>query len=151
MSLRGTAALAGLAFAALLPAAAFAQTTPCPGIHVSVLNILNRNGTVACALFDSPAGFPREFLHSAQNAMIIKIRNTAARCDFEAIPPGTYALVVVHDENSNGKLDTNLLGIPTEGYGFSNDARAFMGTPSFSAASFSYDGQSLEMTITLHY
>jgi uncharacterized protein (DUF2141 family) len=106
---------------------------------------------VDCALFDSPAGFPREFLRSAQNVMVIKIRNAAARCDFEAILPGTYALAVIHDENSKAKLDTNLLGIPTEGYGFSNDATASFGTPSFSDARFSYDGRSLNMTITLHY
>ena len=115
------------------------------------MNIRNRNGTVDCALFDSAAGFPREFLHSAQNVMVIKIRNTAARCDFEAIPPGTYALAVIHDENSNGKLDTNLVGMPTEGYGFSNNAKALIGTPSFSAAAFPYNGQTLEMTISLHY
>jgi uncharacterized protein (DUF2141 family) len=134
-----------------VPAEDFAQTSPCPGIHVKIMSISNRKGTVDCALFDSPAGFPREFLRSAQNVMMIKVRNAAARCDFEAIPPGTYALAVIHDENSNGKLDTNLLGIPTEGYGFSNDARASFGTPSFSDARFSYDGRSLNMTITLHY
>lgn len=60
-------------------------------------------------MFDLPAGFHREFLHSAQNVTVITIRNTAARCDFEA-PGGTYALAVSHDENSNGKLDTNLEG-----------------------------------------
>lgn len=134
-----------------LPGVAFAQSPSCPGIHVKVLNIRNRNGTVDCALFDSPAGFPREFLHSAQNVMVIKIRNTAARCDFEAIPPGSYALAVIHDQNSNGKLDTNLVGMPTEGYGFSNDAKAPIGTPSFSAAAFPYNGHTLEMTISLHY
>jgi len=74
-----------------------------------------------------------------------------ARCDFEAIPPGTYALAVIHDENSSGKLETNWLGIPTEGYGFSNDAKAVFGTPSFDAASFPYDGQTLDLTISLHY
>jgi uncharacterized protein (DUF2141 family) len=137
--------------AILLPTAAIGQTLSCPGIHVKILNIRNRNGTVDCALFDSQAGFPREFLHSAQNVMVIKIRHTAARCDFQAIPPGTYALAVIHDENSNGELDTNLFGIPTEGYGFSNDATALLGTPSFSAARFSYNGESLDMTISLHY
>ncbi|MFZ0887958.1 MAG: DUF2141 domain-containing protein [Candidatus Binataceae bacterium] len=65
--------------------------------------------------------------------------------------PGTYALAVIHDENSNGKLDTDLFGIPTEGYAFSKDASAWFGTPSFPAASFSYNGQSLDMTISLHY
>ncbi len=129
---------------------AFAQSS-CPGIHVKVLNIRNSTGTVDCALFDSPVGFPIEALLSATNVMVIKIRKTQARCDFEDIPPGTYALAVIHDENMNGKLDTNLLGIPKEGYGFSNGARALLGAPSFSAASFEYDGGTLDLTISLHY
>jgi len=133
-----------------LPGEAPAQT-PCPGIHVKILDIRNSKGTVACALFESPAGFPSEFLHSATNVMIIKIRKAQARCDFEDIPPGTYAMVVIHDENMNGKLDTNALGVPKEGYGFSNDAKKFLGTPSFSAASFPYDGQNLDLTMKLHY
>ena len=123
----------------------------CPGIHVKVLNIRSSAGTIACALFDSPDGFPIEFLHYATNIMVIKIREEQARFDFLDIPPGTYAIAVVHDENMNGKLDTNWLGIPTEGYGFSNDAKALLGAPSFSAASFHYDGQNMEMTISLHY
>jgi uncharacterized protein (DUF2141 family) len=118
---------------------------------VRILDIRNSTGTVACALFESPAGFPIEFLHYATNVMVIKIRETHARCDFEDIPPGTYALAVVHDENMNGKLDTGLLGVPLEGYGFSNDAKAWLGAPSFSAASFPYDGHNLELTLSLHY
>ena len=51
----------------------------------------------------------------------------------------------------NGKLDTNWLGIPKEGYGFSNDAKALLSAPSFSAASFQYDGEALDLTISLHY
>src|SRR5512146_1075844 len=118
-----------------LPGVASAQVS-CPGIHIAILDIRNSTGTVACALFESPAGFPREFLRSATNVMVIKIRNTQARCDFEDIPPGTYAIAVIHDENMNGRLDTNPLGIPKEGYGSSNDVKAFLGAPSFSAASF---------------
>ena len=123
----------------------------CPGIHVKILDIENSTGSVACALFESSAGFPSEFLHSATNVMIIKIRKAQARCDFEDIPPGTYAMVVIHDANMNGKLDANMMGIPTEGYGFSNDAKSLIGAPSFSAASFSYDGQNLDLTMSLHY
>jgi len=133
-----------------IPGIAFAESL-CPGIHVKVLNIRNSTGTVACALFESSAGFPAEYLGSAINIMVIKIRHTQARCDFEDIAPGTYALAVVHDENMNGKLDNNWLGIPTEGYGFSNDATALLGAPSFSAASFLYNGQNLDLTISLHY
>jgi uncharacterized protein (DUF2141 family) len=133
-----------------LPAVALAKS-PCPGIHVKILDIRNSTGTVACALFESPDGFPVEFLRSATNVMVIKIRKTQARCDFEDIPPGTYAMAVIHDENMDGKLETNVLGIPTEGYGFSNDAEGKSGAPSFSAASFRYDGRNLDLTIGLHY
>ncbi len=151
MGVQFVALFAVLVFANLLPVAFSQSSSTCPGIHVKILNIRNSTGTVDCALFDSPVGFPIEFLHSATNVMVIKIRNTQARCDFEDIPPGTHAIAVIHDENSNGKLDTNWLGIPTEGYGFSNDAKGLLGPPSFPAASFLYDGRNLELTISLHY
>src|SRR5581483_10080148 len=151
MGVRCVALFAVLVFANLLPVAFAQSSSPCPGIHVKILNIRNSDGTVACALFDSPAGFPVEFLHAATNVMVIKIRKTQARCDFEDIPPGTYAMAVIHDENMNGKLDTNVLGIPTEGYGFSNDAKGTVGAPAFSAASFPYDGQNVELTMSLQY
>ena len=83
--------------------------------------------------------------------MVLKVRDKQARCDFEDIPAGTYALAVVHDENMNGKLDTNWLGIPVEGYGFSNDAKSLNGAPSFSDASFVYGGENLNFTISLRY
>jgi uncharacterized protein (DUF2141 family) len=83
--------------------------------------------------------------------MVIKIRKDQARCDFEDIPPGIYAMAVIHDENMNGKLDTRWPGIPTEGYGFSNDAKGILGAPSFSAASFRYDGQNVDLTMSLQY
>ena len=51
-----------------------------------------------------------------------------------------HALAVIHDANMNGKLDTNWLGVQKEGYGFSNDVKAVRGAPSFSDASFLYDG-----------
>jgi len=149
MGVRFVALCAVLMFANL-PDIAFSQSS-CPGIHVKILNIRNSTGTVACALFESPVGFPTEFLHCATNIMVIKIRGKQARCDFEDIAPGTYALAVIHDENMNGKLDTNWLGVPTEGYGFSNDTKTLLGAPSFSAAGFSYNGQNVDLTISLHY
>ena len=149
MTARRAASIAVLLIASQ-PSLATAQS-PCPGIHVKVLEIRNSTGTVACALFESAEGFPVEFLRSATNIMVIKVRKTQARCDFEDIPPGTYALGVIHDENMNGKLDLNVLGIPKESYGFSNDARAWFGAPSFDAASFKYDGQTLDLTIDMHY
>lgn len=149
IGVRCAACFAVLIFANL-PVPVFAQSS-CRGIHVKILNIKNSIGTVACALFESPNGFPTEYLRSATNVMIIKIRKAQARCDFEDIPPGTYAMVVIHDENRNGKLDTNWLGIPNEGYGFSNSAKGMLGAPSFSDARFTYDGANVDMTMSLNY
>lgn len=149
LGVRCLAYLAAVMFANL-PAIASAQS-PCPGIHVKILDIRNSTGAVACALFEAPEGFPAEYLHFATNIMMIKVRNTQARCDFLDIPPGTYALAVIHDEDMDGKLGANWLGVPTEGYGFSNDAKALTGPPSFEAASFPYDGKTLDLTISLHY
>lgn len=143
-------ALGAVLMFASLPAIVFAQPS-CPGIHVRILDIRNSTGTVACALFESSEGFPTEFLESATNITMIAIRETKARCNFLDIPPGTYALAVIHDENMDGKLATNWLGVPTEGYGFSSGATASMSAPSFEDASFSYDGQNLDLTITLNY
>lgn len=66
---------------------------------------------------------------------------------FGTLPPGTYAVKVIHDENDNGKLDTNFMGMPTEGYGFSNDPKV-MRKPTFDEAKFELgDG---DVAITIH-
>lgn len=133
-----------------LPNLAFAQP-PCAGIHVKILNISNSTGAIACALFQSPEGFPKDFLRFATNITIIKIQESQATCHFTDIPPGNYAMAVIHDENMNGNLDTNWMGAPKEGFGFSNNAEAFLSAPSFSAASFQYDGQNIDMMVNLSY
>ena len=53
---------------------------------------------------------------------------------FPRLSPGEYAVAAFHDANDDGELNTNFAGMPQEGYGFSNDARGFMGPPSFAAA-----------------
>jgi uncharacterized protein (DUF2141 family) len=135
---------------AIFPSLIFAKEE-CSGVHVKILNIRNSTGNIVCALFQSPEGFPKEFLHFATNIMIIKIRESEASCYFEDIPSGNYSMVVVHDENMNGKLDTNWVGVPKEGFSFSNKAKALLSAPSFSASSFQYDGQNIDMTMSLSY
>ena len=149
MGVRCVALCAVLVFANL-PAIAFAQSS-CPGIHVKIPNIKNTTGNIACGIFESPEGFPNKFLGSAKAIIIRKIQKTKAQCDFSDIPPGTYAIAVIHDENMNGELDTNWLGVPMEGYGFSNTTIDEFGAPAFSAASFPYDGQNIDLTIRLNY
>lgn len=135
---------------AIAPALSISQSA-CPGIHVKILDIKNSTGTVACALFEAPEGFPTEFLSHATRIMMMTIQDTRGRCDFLDIEAGTYALAVIHDENMNGKMDTNWLGVPEEGYGFSSGAKVSMSAPSFEDASFSYDGEDLDLTISLNY
>jgi uncharacterized protein (DUF2141 family) len=83
--------------------------------------------------------------------MITQITGKDASFEFSDIKPGKYAIAVIHDENCNGKLDTNMFGIPKEGYGFSSGAEVAMSAPSFSDAVFSYDRGHLQMSISLNY
>ena len=53
---------------------------------------------------------------------------------FSNLEPGRYAAIAFHDENGNGEFDTSFIGVPTEPYGFSNDAQGFLGPPTFDAA-----------------
>ena len=66
----------------------------------------------------------------------------------DSLDYGEYAIRVFHDENKNGELDTDFLGIPDEDYGYSNDASGFFGPPSWEKAKFYFDKP--EMTITIN-
>jgi uncharacterized protein (DUF2141 family) len=87
----------------------------------------------------------------ASKIMITQIEGEDASFEFSDILPGKYAIAVIHDENYNGKLDSNMFGIPKEGYGFSSGAEVTLSAPSFSDAVFLYDGGVLEMSISLSY
>jgi hypothetical protein len=83
IGLRLLACFASLMYGSL-PTIGIAQS-PCPGIHVEILNIRSSTGTIDCALFASPDGFPREFLRSAIVVMVLEIRETQARCEMARI------------------------------------------------------------------
>ncbi|HUI29633.1 MAG TPA: DUF2141 domain-containing protein [Candidatus Acidoferrales bacterium] len=67
----------------------------------------------------------------------------------EDIPYGIYAVRLFHDENGNDKLDANLFGMPSEDYGFSNNAKGMFGPPGFDKAKFSFDEGHNEIIITI--
>jgi uncharacterized protein (DUF2141 family) len=67
------------------------------------------------------------------------------------LTPGSYAIIVFHDENDNGKLDENYWGVPTEGYAFSNNAQGFLGAPDFATAAVAIDAADKAITIDLIY
>ena len=66
------------------------------------------------------------------------------------MPPGNYAAALIHDENSNAKLDT-LLGIPREGFGFSRNPPIGFGPPRFAAAEFAIAGVAETQQVTMRY
>ena len=65
---------------------------------------------------------------------VVSITNKTATVSFDQLPTGTYAIAVFHDKNNNGILDKNLVGMPVERYGFSNNARETFSAPSFNSA-----------------
>lgn len=136
----------------LLIVTAQPQTQP-PGenvIHVEINGLRNDKGKVMCALFSSAADFPKNADKAVLRTESRIVQGTAV-CDFAPAAPGTYAVSVFHDENSNGKLDTNFVGIPKEGVGASNNAKGHFGPPKFSAAAFQFSGGSLELKIQMTY
>jgi uncharacterized protein (DUF2141 family) len=119
-------------------------------IHVEITGLRNDRGQVFCALYSSPDGFPKDN-KKAIARLPSAISQQHAVCEFSGIAPGTYAVSVFHDENSNGKLDTNFMGIPREGVGASNNAKGHLGPPKFRDASFGFAGNRIDLQITITY
>jgi len=132
---------------------AFAQETPAGAearIEAEATNLRNSNGSFACSLYNSPKGFPKTDESVVGNSRV-KIKDGQATCVFNNMKPGVYAVAAMHDENEDGKMHYNFLGIPTEGYGFSNGAAAIFSAPSFEAAEFQYNGGVLKIRVQLKY
>jgi uncharacterized protein (DUF2141 family) len=135
--------------AGLLAAApnALAQTGAVAGLlRVHFVGTPNNIGRVLCGLYDSPDGFPTDRSKVIARA-IGPVSNEQGVCEFKGLKPGTYAVAAFQDEHGTGKITKNWLGIPTEAYGFSNDAAATISAPSFQAASFEFPGGTYDVTI----
>lgn len=106
-------------------------------ITVEVTDIKNSEGLAAIGLYSSKNEFPKR--GKSLIGADVKISGATAIHTFKNIPIGDdYAIAVFHDSNSNGKLDKNFLGIPKEGYAFSNNASGTFGPPKFKDASFRF-------------
>lgn len=102
-------------------------------LTVKVNGFPSNSGQAYVALFNSESSFPS--YGQQYMGMVVKINNNTCKVLFKGIPSGRYAVAVYHDSNKNKILDKNMLGIPTEAYGFSNNARNTFSAPSFSDAS----------------
>src|SRR5688572_29377940 len=99
---------------------------------VNIINIKNTNGDILIGLYDSTSNFPRK----VATGKVVKVTGKEMQITFADIKPGNYAVSVLHDENQNKDLDQGTLGIPKEGYGFSNNVMGVVGPPSFRKARF---------------
>ena len=130
----------GMAFAAIRANAS--------DLIVNVNGVRNGHGEVRFGLYNNPQAFPNgKKLRGQEEAANKGVVQTI----FRNLPPGTYAVAVHHDENSDKKMNLRLFIFPQEGYGFSNNARAVLAPPTFQAAAFNMGDSSLAIALTVVY
>jgi uncharacterized protein (DUF2141 family) len=101
-------------------------------LTVSISGLKNDSGILQVGLFNSEGAF----LKSIYKGVSSEIKSNKAIVTFLNVPKGEYAISVYHDKNKNGKLDTNFIGIPSEDFACSNNAKGFMGPPKYENAKF---------------
>jgi uncharacterized protein (DUF2141 family) len=117
-------------------------------INIEVSNIKNQKGSVVIGLYNIEKSFPIKT--EEYQGLVLDTNATTLKGQFKNIPKGTYAIALFHDENSNEILDKNFLGIPKEGYGFSNNAKALFSAPSFDKAKFELN-ETTDIKIEMDY
>lgn len=118
-------------------------------LQVTVTNIKGVKGNIIVGIFDSDEKFLKEPLEGR----MAKASGDSVTVVFENLKPGKYAVSVLHDANKNKDLDKNKLGIPKEGFGFSNNVIGAMGPPSFERAiiDLTPDMKDLDIDIKMKY
>lgn len=119
-------------------------------LTLELIDLRNRQGVICIVLFDSPEGFPSASDRAIRSGCF-SIDQIPCQLQFENLPFGWYAAAVHHDENMDGKLNCNALGIPKEGIGFSGNPRIWKGAPPFQKAAFEFTPDSTLMSITMKY
>lgn len=119
-----------------------------PMLDISFTNIRHAKGSLYVGIYDSEADFLKP-----EKAVLKKIVPVAAAGSLDLnlpeLSPGVYALSCFHDLNGNGKLDTNLFGVPTEPYGFSNNARPKFRAPNWAEAKFEVKSSGSRISVKL--
>jgi uncharacterized protein (DUF2141 family) len=106
-----------------------AFTLSAHALTLEVSQFRGRSGNLMIAVFDDPGQFPDK-KPSLTKIIAVEDSQQLISVDLD-LPPGDYAISTFLDANKNGKLDTNILGIPKELFGFSNNPRILTGAPSF--------------------
>lgn len=118
-------------------------------VKVKVTRVSSKKGEILAALFSSEKGFPDN-----PNAAYKVARGTAvngiATLEFSNVPKGTYAIALFHDTNNDGELNSNMLGIPKEGYGVSNNVKNLFSGPGYKQCAFQHAVET-SLTIIMRY
>lgn len=101
-------------------------------LTVEIQHVAPDSGPVMVAVYDNAADFPAP--NKGLGGQAIEARGDSVLAVFHGLVPGRYAVAAYQDMNRNGRFDKNFLGLPSEPYGFSRDARGSLGPPSFDAA-----------------
>lgn len=136
-----------LLMSSLLMSSLLAATVTAETLTVVIKNIESTDGHIMLRIL---AG-EQEFDGDVEAVTAIKQRALAGDNTFTVtnLPLGDYGIQVMHDTNSNGKLDSNFVGMPTEPWGFSNNATGHMGPPAWSDVKFNLSGKVTQI-ITLN-
>ena len=140
--------LRALILFSLAPALIGAGEAPAE-VTATVTKLRSTKGQILACLTSDPRAFPDCERDSKARTLIVPAQEGAV-LNFGPVPPGRYAISLIHDENGNGKLDKHVM-IPREGFGFSRNAPVSFGPPSFKSASFPMEGQDHRETITVRY
>lgn len=103
-------------------------------LQVEISGVRNNNGVLLLSLYDQSIGFP-ENPDKAFSKRVLKATTGKISTEWTSLLTGNYAIAVLHDENRDAKMNTNLIGFPLEGFGFSNNKIGLTGPPSFQRAS----------------
>lgn len=117
-------------------------------LELEVIGAKTDNGKIQVLVFDSEQGYPDQ-VNLAIRSFSLPVKGGKSLLKIEDLKAGTYVICVIHDEDENGKLNTNAVGYPTEKYGFSNDAKGYFGPPSFSKAAFALSKEPKQIRIQL--
>ena len=124
--------------------ASLAQPAGQATVTVKITGLRSEKGQVKIAVFNSSETWLGD--HPVYNSTI-DVKSQAVIWKINDVPYGDYGIAVFHDENKNGKMDKNLLGIPQEAYGFSNNMRVTFGPPKWEKSKFSVKGPTIEVSI----
>ena len=141
-------AMAG-AMAGALGGAVVANGSAGVNVDVSITGFRNMKGQVLVCLTTNPKAFP-DCRKDAASLKQVVATGSAAKVTFSGVAPGSYAIALVHDENSNGKLDAPLV-IPKEGFGFSRNPAVVFGPPSFKKAQFAVGSVDVAQSVKMKY